>query len=202
MALTSWNDILNKPKNIDDIDEIALEVSDLSASVLSISQDVGELALDVSDLSASVLSIGGDVQELELTVSQLSASTLPYSALQSTKEKIDEVNGKVTIGTPNAGESYTSLIRGQYVRIGNLVTVSAIISVNTDLSANYLLLGDLPTVADNNSNVGFANPEHTETNTNPITIRMYEKGLHTNKANELLANKTYYLSAIYITSDN
>lgn len=185
-----------------DIHELEVDVANLSASVLTISGDVDELELSVADLSASVLAIGGEVDELELSISQLSASTLPYSGEQSTKQKIDEVNEKVTIGTPNAGESYTSLIRGQYVRIGNLVTVSAIISVNTNLTSNYLLLGNLPTVADNNSNVGFANPEHTETNTNPITIRMYEKGLHTNKANELLANKIYYLSAMYITSDN
>lgn len=43
MALTNWNDILNKPKGIDQIEEIALEVSELSSSVLSISEDVNKL---------------------------------------------------------------------------------------------------------------------------------------------------------------
>ena len=76
MALTSWNDILNKPKGVDNIEEIALEVSDLSASVLSINEDIGEIQLDISDLSASVLSISEDVGEIALDVSQLSASVL------------------------------------------------------------------------------------------------------------------------------
>lgn len=65
MALTNWNDILNKPKGIDEVPEIALTVEQLSASVLSISEDVGEIALDVSQLSASVLTIGGEVEELK-----------------------------------------------------------------------------------------------------------------------------------------
>ena len=65
MALTNWNDILNKPKGIDEVPEIALTVEQLSTSVLSISEDVGEIALDVSQLSASVLTIGGEVEELK-----------------------------------------------------------------------------------------------------------------------------------------
>lgn len=40
MALTSWNDILNKPAALDQVDEIALEVSQLSSSVLSINTDI------------------------------------------------------------------------------------------------------------------------------------------------------------------
>lgn len=147
----------------------------------------------------------GDDDDYLLDISQVAnadAEHLPYSSTQSTKDKIDEVNGKVIIGTPTAGESYTTLYRGQYVRIGNLVMVSAVIGVNVNLTANYRILNDLPTVADSNSNVGFANPQHTESNTSPMTIRMYDKGLYTNKANELVANKVYYLSAMYITSDN
>ena len=86
MALTNWNDILNKPKGIDEVPEIALTVEQLSASVLSISEDVGEIA--------------EDVQEIALEVSNLSASTLPYSDTQSTKQKIDQVNDKLTTITP------------------------------------------------------------------------------------------------------
>lgn len=75
MALTNWNDILNKPKGIDEVPEIALTVEQLSASVLSISEDVGEIA--------------GDVQEIALEISQLSASILPYSSEETIKEAID-----------------------------------------------------------------------------------------------------------------
>ena len=132
----------------------------------------------------------------------VNASNLPYSSSKSTKEAIDEVDDKVTIGTPTAGGAYTTLYRGQYTRIGNMVMLSAVIGVNTNLSSNYLLLDNLPTVADSNSNVGLANPPYNESDTKPITIRMYGKGIYTNKANELLANKVYYLSAMYITSDN
>ena len=46
MALTSWNEILNKPKGVDEVPEIALTVEQLSASVT-------EIALEVSQLSAS-----------------------------------------------------------------------------------------------------------------------------------------------------
>mgnify|MGYP006896836213 CR=1 FL=1 len=63
MALTNWNDILNKPNGIDEVPEIALTVEQLSASVLSISEDVGEIALDVSQLSASVLTIGEKLEQ-------------------------------------------------------------------------------------------------------------------------------------------
>lgn len=76
MALTSWNDILNKPKGVDSVEELTLTVEQLSASVLSISEDLGEVA--------------EDVQEIVLTIEQLSASNLPYSDTQSTKEAIDE----------------------------------------------------------------------------------------------------------------
>ena len=65
MALTNWNDILNKPKGIDQIEEIALEVSELSSSVLTIAGDVQDLELSVADLSASVLTIGEKVDYLE-----------------------------------------------------------------------------------------------------------------------------------------
>ena len=65
MALTNWNDILNKPKGIDQIEEIALEVSELSSSVLTIAGDVQELELSVADLSASVLEVKGDVTEIK-----------------------------------------------------------------------------------------------------------------------------------------
>ena len=66
MALTNWNDILNKPKGIDEVPEIALTVEQLSASVLSLGEDVGEIALDVSELSTSILTIGEKVDKLTL----------------------------------------------------------------------------------------------------------------------------------------
>lgn len=138
----------------------------------------------------------------------VNASNLPYSSTQSTKQAIDEVNGKVTTGNVNQGDSDTTLYQGQYIRVGNMVMVSAVIGVNANLLANRLLVGGLPTVAGlptvpgGNSNVGFANPEWTESNTNPITVRIYNQGLYSNKANEFVANKVYYLSAMYITSDN
>lgn len=106
MGLTKWSDILNKPKAIEEVDELALKVSDLSASVLSIAGDVGELELSVSDLSASVLSISEDlgevaedVQEIAFEVSQLSASILPMSAEDPTtiKNKIDSNNHNIVI---------------------------------------------------------------------------------------------------------
>ena len=90
MALTNWGDILNKPKGIDEVPEIALTVEQLSASVLSISEDVGEIA--------------EDVQEIALEVSQLSASTLPYGPDETIKEKFDNVVIKQTI----AEETYNS----------------------------------------------------------------------------------------------
>lgn len=65
MALTNWNDILNKPNGIDEVPEIALTVEQLSASVLSLGEDVGEIALDVSQLSASVLTIAEDVDKID-----------------------------------------------------------------------------------------------------------------------------------------
>ena len=61
MALTNWNDILNKPSGI---------------------EEAASLAEDVEELQ-------GDVAEIALEISQLSASTLPYSLTKSTKQAID-----------------------------------------------------------------------------------------------------------------
>lgn len=58
MALTNWNDILNKPAGIE-------EAASLAEDVQEISEDVGEIALDVSELSASVLSIAGEVEQIQ-----------------------------------------------------------------------------------------------------------------------------------------
>lgn len=95
MALTNWNDILNKPKGIDEVPEIALTVKQLSASVLSISEDVEEIA--------------GDVQEIALDISQLSASNLPYSATQSTKQAIDETATCILLAELTAADTEYSL---------------------------------------------------------------------------------------------
>ena len=43
MALTNWNDILNKPNGINQIEEIALDVSHLSSSVLEIKTENGHV---------------------------------------------------------------------------------------------------------------------------------------------------------------
>lgn len=67
--------------------------------------DVHELEVEVANLSASVLSIGESVEEIELEISQLSASTLPYSAEETIKEKIDNVEIKQTIA-PNTYATY------------------------------------------------------------------------------------------------
>ena len=91
MALTNWNDILNKPNGIDEVPEIALTVEQLSTSVLSISEDVGEIA--------------GDVQEIALEVSQLSASVLPMGSSDTTTikdnliQKYPNLNITTTLGT-------------------------------------------------------------------------------------------------------
>ena len=94
MGLTKWNDILNKPKGVDNIEEIMLEISDLSASVLSISEDVGEIELSISDLSASVLSISEDVGEIALDVSQLSATVLSISGEIADIKTIDDAHNE------------------------------------------------------------------------------------------------------------
>ena len=97
MALTNWNDILNKPKGIDEVPEITLTVEQLSASVLSLGEDVGEIA--------------GDVQEIALEISQLSASNLPFTATQTIKQKIEEnsisSSTRVDLSSYNSSNQYT-----------------------------------------------------------------------------------------------
>ena len=88
MALTSWGDILNKPNGVDEVPEIALTVEQLSASVLSISEDVGEIALDVSQLSASVLSIGEDVTEI--------SNQLGKPVIKKTNSNVSVTHGSIT----------------------------------------------------------------------------------------------------------
>ena len=64
MALTNWNDILNKPNGIDEVPEIALTVEQLSASVLSLGEDVGEIAGDVLEITQDILK---DVEFINIT---------------------------------------------------------------------------------------------------------------------------------------
>ena len=140
MAFTSWNDILNKPKGIADVEELALTVEQLSASVLSISEDVGELELSVSDLSASVLSISEDVGELALDVSQLSASVLSIASdVDSLKE---HSTSEEAIGEWIDGSTlYRKVINLTTVESGNntvphgISNLSAIISIVGTFSA-------------------------------------------------------------------
>ena len=121
MALTNWNDILNKPKGIDEVPEIALTVEQLSASVLSISEDVGEIA--------------GDVQEIALEISQLSASTLPYSSTQSTKQKIDELSEKAITSINKYSQITGGIVdRDNLVKVGNTIFGSARL-YNIDVSS-------------------------------------------------------------------
>ena len=58
MALTFWNDLLNKPEGLE---ELPLKVSDLSASVLDLAEDVGEIARDVGELAEDVGELTGIV---------------------------------------------------------------------------------------------------------------------------------------------
>lgn len=163
MGLTKWSDILNKPKAIEEVDELTLKVSELSASVLSIAGDVGELELSVSDLSASVLSISEDVGEIALDVSQLSATVLSIAG------DIEEIQDKLTVedktinlnstlfnveDTENVFkcEKYGNLV---ILTLTNLKLLAEIVDTNHPLlisglpvprsAANYILFGKVIT---------------------------------------------------------
>ena len=146
MAFTSWNDILNKPKGVDDIEEIALAVEDLSASVLSISEDVGELALDVSQLSASVLSIAGEVEEIDNTVNNIEKEYY----LTGNMYALALNNGKIQIGIQRNGTNdfntgtaskLTNISGSIYGDIGATSTSLTIDTISVTPGYLYVTLG-------------------------------------------------------------
>ena len=113
MALTNWNDILNKPAAIEQVEEIALEVSQLSSSVLTIAGDVQELELSVADLSASVLTIGEEVEEMTeekvLTFSDYATPeenvTLNYGRVKKIGHNLVLVEFGITYSTLTPGQT-------------------------------------------------------------------------------------------------
>ena len=155
MALTSWNDILNKPKAVADVEELALTVEQLSASVLSISEDVGELELSVSDLSASVLSISEDVGELALDVSQLSASVLSISTYvenlktySTTEEEVGEwTDGSIIYKKTfilDMPDSTTTATAHNISNLSRIVSVKGIMNRPVDNNTFILPFCNLP----------------------------------------------------------
>lgn len=120
MALTNWNDILNKPKGIDEVPEIALTVEQLSASVLSISEDVGEIALDVSQLSASVLAIAEDVNKTDGKLEKVITKKV--------------INGNVYAMALNDGNISVSVpVDGDFSSDYNTVTLSKTQDINVSI---------------------------------------------------------------------
>lgn len=97
------------------------------SDVFQLPETLKEIELSVSDLNSSVLGISQEVEELELTVSQLSASTLPYSAEQSTKQKIDAVDAKID-----------AEIGGKAVYIGGVTSNEVSTSSMTEVSINNI----------------------------------------------------------------
>ena len=90
MALTNWNDILNKPSGI---------------------KEAASLAEDVEELQ-------GDVAEIALEISQLSASTLPYSSEDTIKEKIDDVALNLSAGIIGSGEKIIDKLTSDTLPVG------------------------------------------------------------------------------------
>ena len=162
MALTSWNDILNKPKGVDNVEELALTVEQLSASVLSISEDVGELALDVSQLSASVISITEDISEYSdkkfvtagenITVDKGGYINIGKSVIVTLKlitSSAIAANSILVSGLPsalysvyiNCGNGYNSNAYGCRVEDGKIIANETIPTTTTlNISFSYIIV--------------------------------------------------------------
>ena len=143
MALTNWGDILNKPKGIDEVPEIALTVEQLSASVLSISEDVGEIALDVSQLSASVLSITEDLNEIN--------ETQTYSITQSFTPAYDP-----NYTLKRVGKVVNFLIEGLWFDSITADTNLTVANIPTDLLPSNNITWTTPLVDSNGNVKGYA----------------------------------------------
>lgn len=154
MALTNWNDILNKPKGIDEVPEIALTVEQLSASVLSISEDVGEIALDVSQLSASVLPMASnDPTTIKENINNIKISypTLTFTVKTGVAMTVQELKSAKVDGL--------TLVELRLL-VGDDFTANAeyeIGTINEKVSTNINLINGVITRQDNTKMVGTFN---------------------------------------------
>ena len=117
-----FNSTTQKWENDDSVTELALDVADLQASVLTIKGDVQDIELDIADLSASIVTVKGDLASLD-------ADHLPYSSTKSTKNAIDELKTKksnfATVPSSVSNDLVITLVRVGNTVIGNIVDGTA-----------------------------------------------------------------------------
>lgn len=114
MALTFWNDILNKPEGLE---ELPLKVSDLSASVLDLAEDIGEIAESVSGIAEELDTLDDSKVSPKLVLSipanTYASYTLALAALEAAFSDLSDDEKKKT-----------QLIRSDVI-IYNLTAMSA-----------------------------------------------------------------------------
>lgn len=139
-----FNSTTQKWENDDSVTELALDVADLQASVLTIKGDVQDIELDISNLSASVVTVKGDLASLD-------AAHLPYSSSKSTKEAIDEKADDYTFLTSsNLGSVSISIPQSAkelYIKIREEVETNVFLSfsfniLTSTLTSNFEYFGN------------------------------------------------------------
>ena len=125
------------------------------------------------------------------------SSTDALSAKQGKvlKDKVDEV----TSGTPTAGTGGgVSLNWGYWSKVKNVVTVCASITLSQNAGSNHNILTSIPSCSEDNANLVTIEPMWNDTSeTQNKVARLYGNGIYVNANNSLASGKTYFIKAIY-----
>ena len=215
--IARYNSSTQKWEKSSALTDLELAVSQISASTLGITnghhilkadgtqmaqeEDLQFIGVNVADDNANGKTIV--TSAIECTQAQYDAWKLAGTLLTDVDYYIIDASplAIITEGTPTVGTNVT-LKRGKWQKIGNIIYVTALVTVGSTLGANAPILGNLPRAADDNVNVGIVNPPWNGTNTTPLTARMYQTALYTNKAGELTANTDYAIMAQYTVASS
>lgn len=154
-----------------------------------------QLLDDAYVLSAEVVAILSGASLFILTNKNPLATDIPYNSQFNVKDKIDSM---ITSGTLNPGSSKITIISGKWTQIGNLALVSAVISVSQNVDMNELILGNIPTALNDNVSAGTVTAPYTANDNDPKSVRVYQRGIHANNYNEIVAGNTYCVNAMYL----
>lgn len=157
MALTFWNDLINKP---DDLEELPLKVSDLSASVLAISEDVGEIAGDLADIAEEIENINKKFvySEDEQVIGTYNGENVYQKTYDVTFSSASVVSGGLKIGDLPVGLSKILSIEGFVNRVSDGTSLNGLNGVSATWNfAPYYGINGLILYTSNTSEILSAN---------------------------------------------
>ena len=126
------------------------------------------------------------------------ADEVMVTPTQSIKEYVDDkIDALVLKGTPTAGNAAVTVYRGEWLRLGNTVWLTAIVGIASTLPSNTAILQDIPASRETDNN-GIKVDAQYGANEPTKTARIYGTALFSNPNNQLNGNTVYFITGQYI----